>query len=203
MNGTSTLLVFVLIAALVAGMVFMVNELNHSAEEILADRQTIQDLQAGLEQARTSSLQQQQTLSQQQQTIEGLKADLAQKSADLAAAGKSLQSAQADSAALRLSLQNEQALRARFETQNADLANQLRSQQERAAGLEARVNVLVTEKASLQQQIAAQDGGAQPVIPVTGPKSSSATLPLAASAAGLGLLGGGAALVRRLRAHVN
>ncbi len=189
MSGASILMIIVLAAALVVGMVFLVGELNHSAEEILTDRQTIQELQSQLEQARVSE-------ARQQQAIDNLNAELARTTADLDQARQALQAAQADSAGLHQSLQTEQATRAGFEQLAASLSDQLQAAQHHAALLAAHVNTLTAENTRLQQ--AAAQPSVHPQIPVTGPTSSS-VLPLAASAAGLAVAAGGITLARRIR----
>ena len=69
MNGASIFMLIVLAAALLVGMGFMVGELNRNADEILADRQTIQDLQAELDQAHGAAAQQQQAIDQLNATL--------------------------------------------------------------------------------------------------------------------------------------
>ncbi len=191
MNGASILMVIVLLAALVAGMVFLVGQLNQNAEEIMADRQTIQDLQAELEQARAAG-------ARQQQTIDGLNAALAEKSSALDQANQSMQAAMNESAALRQNLASEQSLRGGFENLAASLADQVRVMQEHSNTLEAQVNSLTAEKANLLKQV---QNPVQPQIPVTGQPSSSTGLPLAASAAGLALTGGGIVVARKILHH--
>ncbi len=198
MNGASSLMIIVLLAALVAGMVFLVGQLNQNAEEIMADRQTIQDLQSQLELARTRE-------GSQKQALDGLNAALAEKTSALEQANQSLQAALSESAALRQNLVSEQQLRGGFENLAASLADQVRALQQHSTDLEAQVNSLTVEKANLMKEV---QNAAQPQIPVTGQPTSSAEqpasstgLPIAASAAGLVLTGGGIALAKKLAHH--
>jgi uncharacterized protein (DUF3084 family) len=181
MSGASILMVIVLILALGAGMVFLVGQLNQNAEEIMADRQTIQDLQAQLEQARANE-------GRQQQSVDGLNTALAQKTSELEQTHQALQAAQSQAAMLSQALASEKTIRSGFEQLSVSLANQVRSLQEHSAYLEAQVKSLTAQDPTLPQ------------IPVTGQPTSSTGngLPLAASAAGLALTVGGIAAARRI-----
>lgn len=173
MNGGSGLIIFVLVIVLIGAMVFMVSELNRSAEEILADRATITDLQEELEQARISA-------AAQQVQIEALTAALAEKQASLDQAAQALAAAQAEAAALRQALQEQQQARAGFEQLAADLANQVQALQARTALLETGGSA---ENETISQRSMMISGGAG--------------LPLVTSVLGLVLAGGGVVLGRR------
>jgi colicin import membrane protein len=186
MNGASIFMLIVLAAALLVGMGFMVGELNRNANEILADRQTIQDLQSGLDQARAAA-------AQQQQAVDQLNASLAQQAAELAQARQALQAAQSDADGMRQALLDEQTARAAAEQQAAALSGQVQILQNRTADLEAQMDSLYQEKTRLEQQIS-QPSAARPQIPLTGAaQSSSPAFPCALPFAGLALAGGGAA----------
>ena len=189
MNGASIFMLIVLAAILLVGMGFMVGELNRNADEILADRQTIQDLQSELDQARGAA-------AQQQQAIDQLNATLSQQAAQLEQARQALRTAQSEVNGLQQSLLAEHAARAAAEQQAAALSGQVQILQTRTAGLEAQMDSLYQEKTSLEQQIS-QSSPARPQVPVTGttPTSSSA-FPFAIPFAGLALAGGGAAWLK-------
>ncbi len=185
MNGASIFMLIVLAVVLLVGMGFMVGELNRNADEILADRQTIQDLQSELDQAYGAA-------AQQQQAIDQLNATLSQQATQLEQARQALRTAQSDAQGLQQSLLAEQAARTAAEQQAAALSGQVQILQTRTAGLEAQMDSLYQEKTSLEQQIS-QSLPARPQVPVTGgTPTSSFTFPFATPFAGLALTGGGA-----------
>jgi phage shock protein A len=189
MNGATIFMLIVLAAALLVGMGFMVGELNRNADEILTDRQTIQDLQAEIEQAHGAA-------AQQQGTIDQLHAALDQQAAELAQARQALAAAQSDADGMHQALQDEQAARAAAEQQAAALSGQVQILQKRTTDLEAQMDSLYQEKTRLEGQIS-QPSTAQPQVPVTGgAQSSSSALPCALPFAGLALAGGGAAWLK-------
>lgn len=128
MNGSSMVMIIVLAVGLVAGMVFLVGELNRSAEEVLAARETIAGLQAELEQDRAA-------FAHQQGLIDGLNGALNQKSAELEQTRQALQAGQAEANALRSALQAEQAARAAAEQQAAALTTALAAEKAHAGQL--------------------------------------------------------------------
>ena len=189
MNGATIFMLIVLAVALLVGMGFMVGELDRNAVEILADRQTIQDLQAELEQAQAAA-------AQQQQTVDRLNAALAQQAAELAQARQNLQAAQRDAEGVRQALLAEQAARAAAEQQSAALSGQVQILQNRTVDLEAQMDSLYQENTRLEQQVS-QHSAAQPQIPLTGAGQSSAPVfPCAAPFAGLAVAGGGLAWLK-------
>ena len=189
MSGASIFMLIVLAAALLLGMGFMVGELNRNANEILADRQTILDLQAELEQARSAA-------AQQQQVVDRLNSALDQQAAELEQARQALQAAHSDADGLRQALLDEQAARASAENQAAVLSGQVQILQSRTTDLEAQMNSLYQEKSILEQQVA-QRSAAQPQIPLTGTGQPSTTaFPCALPFAGLALAGGGVAWLK-------
>ncbi len=185
MNGASIFMLIVLAAALLVGMGFMVGELNRNADEILADRQTIQDLRAELDQTHAAA-------AQQQQAIDQFNAALSQQAAELEQARQALRTAQSEADGLQQALLDERTARAAAEQQAAALSGQVQILQDRTAGLEAQMDSLYQEKTSLEQQIS-QSSVVRPQVPVTGgTPSSSSAFPCAIPVAGLALAGGGA-----------
>ena len=190
MSGASIFMLIVLAAGLLVGMGFMVGELNRNADEILADRQTIQDLQAALDQAHAAA-------AQKQQTVDQLNAALDQQAAELEQARQALQAAQRDAGEMHQALLDEQAARAAVEQQAAALSGQVEILQKRTGDLEAQMDSLYQENHRLEQQIS-QHSSSQLQIPLTGPaQSSSPVFPYAVPVAGLALAGGGAAWLKR------
>ncbi len=189
MNGATIFMLIVLAVALLLGMGFMVGELDRNAVEILADRQTIQDLQAELEQAHAAA-------AQQQQTVDRLNAALAQRAAELEQARQAFQAAQSDVQGMHQALLEEQAARAAAEQQSAALSGQVQILQNRTVDLEAQMNSLYQENTRLEQQVS-QHSAAQPQIPLTGAVQTSApAFPCAAPFAGLAVAGGGLAWLK-------
>jgi phage shock protein A len=189
MNGASIFMLIVLAAALLVGMGFMVGELNRNADEILADRQTIQDLQAELEQAHAAA-------AQQQQTVDQLNAALDQQAAELEQVRQALQAAKSDADGMHQALLAEQAARAAAELQAAGLSGQVQILQNRTTDLEAQMDSLYQEKHRLEQQIS-QNPSPQLQIPLTGvAKSTSPAFPYAVPLAGLALAGGSVAWLK-------
>jgi hypothetical protein len=165
MNGASFLIVFVLVVALVGGMVFMADQLNHSAAEILTDRETIQDLQKSLE----TALAHQTSLRQQ---LADQTAALRQKEGELESARQALAAVQNDVSSLQQSLTAEQAARAAAEMQVVALRADLAAAQAQAAN-----------KATPQ----APSTGS---VSLAGLRVGGTGLPLVVSAGGLLLAGG-------------
>lgn len=206
MNGASIVMVLVLLVALAAGMVFLVDQLNRSAEEIMAAQATILDLQGSLEQAQLNA-------GRQQQQIDELAASLSQKSADLdqsQATVIALQKSIADLNAvvsqqsvgldqLRQALQNEQSARTGAEQQSAVLVEQAHQLRTTISGLESRLAALSLQQGAAKEHQVLQSS-VSPLVPVTGAAMGGASgLPLAVPAVGLVLAGGAIAWGRHGR----
>jgi len=167
MNGTSVLIVFVLLVAMTAGMGFLVDQLNRSAQEIMANRAALQDLQHAVDETQASQVHLQQQLAAQT-------AALQQKEDELGLARQALTAAQADVSVVQQRLADEQAARAALEQQ--------------AAALRAQLNALQSQNAAW----AAPQTAPLASLPVVGAGlgAAAAGLPWALASGGLLLAGG-------------